>query len=161
MHDAREILGRCALFATLPPDALDRLVPWFAAREVEAGAVVIEEGAAGGELMVVARGSLLVGKAVPGHAEAFVKRIAVGEAAGEVDLVDAERASASVIAEVNSTLLVLETPRLRRMLVSDRRLFAHVARALMVDLAEKVRRTNDRVRDAITWGLDATGEGVS
>jgi hypothetical protein len=33
-----------------------------------------------------------------------------------------------------------------------------VARALYVDLADKVRQTNLRVRQTIAWGLEATGE---
>ena len=160
MDDARAVLGRCPLFVTLPPDVLDRLAQWFTPRGVRAGEVIIAEGLPSGALVVVARGSLLVAKAVAGHPEALVSRGGPGGHAGEVDLVDAETACASVIAEGEGQLLVLDAQRLRRMLVSDRRLFAHVARALLVDLAGKVRTTNDRVRDAITWGLDATGESI-
>lgn len=160
MVDTRAQLAACPLFATLSPEAVERLAGWFTARPVSAGEVLIEEGQGASVLLVVAEGSLVVAKRVEGHPEALLTRIGPGGHAGEVDLVDDERASASVIAETSGTVLVLEAQRLRRMLVTDRRLFAHVARALLVDLAHKVRRTNERVRDAIAWGLDATGESV-
>lgn len=160
MDAHRLVLGRCPLFVTLPPEALDRLAPWFSVRRVRGGEVLIAEGLPSGGLVVVVSGSLVVAKAVPGHPEALVTRLGPAGHAGEVDLVDAEQASASVIAEGDGEVLVLDAQQMRRMLVSDRRLFAHVARALMVDLAGKVRDTNSRVRDAITWGLDATGESI-
>ncbi len=160
MVDRRPLLAASPLFATLPPDAVDRLAGWFVSRPVIPGEVLIEEGEAASILLVVATGSLVVAKRVDGHPEALVTRIGPGGHAGEVDLVDDERASASVIAETSGTVLVLEAQRLRRMLVTDRRLFAHVARALLVDMAQKVRSTNDRVREAIAWGLDATGEAI-
>ncbi|MBM4366763.1 MAG: cyclic nucleotide-binding domain-containing protein [Deltaproteobacteria bacterium] len=160
MVDHRARLAACPLFATLPPEAIDRLGDWFVARPVTAGEVLIEEDRGASFLLVVATGSLVVAKRVDGHPEALVTRIGPGGHAGEVDLVDDERACASVIAETDGTVLVLESQRLRRMLVTDRRLFTHVARALLVDLAHKVRQTNERVRDAIAWGLDATGEAI-
>ncbi len=160
MVDTRVRLAACPLFATLPPEAIDPLAGWFVARPVSAGEVLIEEGQSARVLLVVSEGSLVVAKAVDGHPEALLTRIGPGGHAGEVDLVDDARASASVIAETAGIVLVLEAQRLRRMLVTDRRLFAHVARALLVDMVRKVRSTNDRVRDAIAWGLDATGESI-
>ena len=160
MVNHRAQLAACPLFATLPPDAIDRLAVWFVARRVSPGDVLIEEDREASLLLVVAAGSLVVAKRVDGHPEALVTRIGPGGHAGEVDLVDGDSACASVIAETSGTVLVLDAQRLRRMLVTDRRLFAHVARALLVDLALKVRRTNERVRDAIAWGLDATGEAI-
>ena len=158
MPTTQEVLVASRLFRTLPPDALARLVPWFRERQVAAGVTLVQEQQPAGALIVIASGTLIVCKSLERRAEALITRLGPGEHAGELDLIDAQMASASVASETACTLLVLDQRRIREMLVTDRVLFAHVARALFVDLSERIRKTNDRVRDAIAWGLDATGQ---
>lgn len=157
----RDALARTALFGTLPDDALDRLAGWFELRPVLIGDVLLREGEPSARLYVVVSGSLVVCKQVHGVTEALVARAGPGAHLGEIDLVDGECATATVLAEADGEVLELDADRFRRMLVSDRPLFAHVARVLFVDLAEKVRVTNARVRETIAWGLDACGELVA
>lgn len=161
MLAVQESLVSSRLFRTVPPDAVARLVPWFRVREVGSGVTLVQEGQPAGALFIVAKGGLVVCKSLDRKAEALVTRLGPGHHVGEVDLIDAQMASASVASEVPTTLLVLDQRRLREMLVMDRVLFTHVARALFVDLSERIRNTNDRVRDAIAWGLDATGQSES
>ncbi len=153
-----ERLARSALFGTLPDEVLERLAGWFELRDVRIGDVLLREGMPSARLLVVVSGSLVVCKQVQGVTEALVARVGPGAHLGEIDLVDGEYATATVIAESDGQVLELEAERFRRMLVSDRPLFAHVARVLFVDLAEKVRHTNAQVRETIAWGLDACGE---
>ena len=158
MPTHHEILAASRLFRTLPPDALARLVPWFRPREVGAGVTLVQEQQPSGALIVVSSGTLIVCKSIGRRSEAMVSRLGPGEHAGELDLIDSQMASASVATETACSLLVLDQRRIREMLVTDRVLFAHVARALFVDLSDRIRKTNDRVRDAIAWGLDATAQ---
>ena len=158
IDSTHEILVRSRLFRTLPPEALARLAPWFRTRDVPAGVTLVQEGQPAGALFVVVEGTLIVCKSLERRSEALVGRLGPGQHAGELDLIDAQMASASVASETPCTLLVLDQRRIREMLVSDRVLFTHVARALFVDLSERIRLTNERVRNAIAWGLDATGQ---
>lgn len=158
MDRITDVVTCSRLFASLPEDAVKRLAPWMRLRDVEAGETLVVEGEPAGALLLVAGGTLLVSKSLGRQSEALVTRLGVGDHAGELDLIDAQAASASVVAESAATVVVLETRRMRQMLVTDRTLFGHVTRALFVDLSQKVRTTNDRVRDAIAWGLDATGQ---
>jgi CRP-like cAMP-binding protein len=154
-------LASVRLFAALPSGARDRLVPWLVERPAAMGEVLIQEGEPAVGLFMIVEGQALVCKRVAGATEALVARVGVGDHVGEIDLLDAESATATVLMATDGRVLVLEVERLRRMLVTDRPLFTHVAKALFVDLAEKVRATNQRVRDTIAWGLEATGELTS
>lgn len=151
-------LAKSELFGSMPAPLLERLAPWFTERGALRGEVLLHEGEGASRLFVIASGTVLVCKAVAGSTEALVARLGPGAHLGEIDLLDDEQATATVIMETEGTLLELDTERFRRMLVTDRALFAHVARGLFVDLATKVRRTNDKVRETIAWGLDATGD---
>ncbi len=153
-----EGLSSVRLFANMPPSARERLAPWVVERRVSAGDVLIKEGEPAAGLFMLVEGEAVVCKQVSGATEALVTRVGVGDHLGEIDLLDAESATASVLMATDGRVLVLDIERLRRMLVTDRALFAHVAKALFVDLAEKVRQTNQRVRETIAWGLEATGE---
>lgn len=151
-------LSAVRLFAGLPPTAMERLLPWLEERRVAVGEVLIREGEPSASLFMLVEGDALICKRVAGSTEALVARVGIGDHLGEIDLVDAQSATASVIMSTDGVVLVLDVERLRRMLVTDRRLFSHVAKALYVDLADKVRQTNLRVRQTIAWGLEATGE---
>jgi CRP-like cAMP-binding protein len=146
------------LFAGLPPAVMERLLPWLEERRVGVGEVLIREGEPSASLFMLVEGDALICKRVAGSTEALVARVGMGDHLGEIDLVDAQSAAASVIMSTDGVVLVLDVERLRRMLVTDRPLFSHVAKALYVDLADKVRQTNLRVRQTIAWGLEATGE---
>ena len=152
-----EALARSTLFATMPESVVGRLAPWFAPRVVNKGEVLLTEGETAAKLYIVVAGTAVVCKRVHGVTEALVARVGPGAHLGEIDLVDAECATATVIMETPGALLELDSERFRRMLVTDRTLFSHVARVLFVDLAEKVRKTNEQVRQTIAWGLDAVG----
>ena len=157
MH-VKDALAKSSLFGTMPDPILARLAPWFTPRIVRKGDVLLRENETSACLFVVAAGTALVCKRVDGVTEALVARIGAGGHLGEIDLVDAQSATATVIMETPGALLELDSERFRRMLVTDRSLFAHVARVLFVDLAEKVRKTNQQVRQTIAWGLDACGD---
>jgi CRP-like cAMP-binding protein len=158
MSEILRALSGSRLFAGLPEEDCTRLAGWMRIRGVEAGETLVVEGEPAGALFVVCQGTLLVSKDLGRASEALVSRLEAGDHAGELDLIDAGRASASVVSEGPAIVAVLDQRRLRQMLVTDRRLFSHVSRALFVDLAQKVRSTNDKVRDAIQWGLDAMGQ---
>jgi CRP-like cAMP-binding protein len=159
MVEIHAAVARSRLLGHLPEDVRARLVPWMRVRTVRAGETLVHEGEPAGALFVVAAGTLVVSKSLGRDNEALVAWLGPGDHAGEIDLIDARAASASVSAESEAEIAVLDQRRMRQMLVTDKTLFLHVSKALFVDLARKVRSTNDRVRDAIAWGLDATGQG--
>ncbi len=152
-------LRASVLFGTLPQPVLAQLAEWFVLRPTTAGEVLLREDEESARLYVVASGRVVVCKGVVGVTEALVARVGPGDHLGEIDLVDGQTATATVIAEEDGVVIELAADRFRRMLVSDRPLFAHVARVLLTDMAVKVRRTNERVRETIAWGLDACGDG--
>ena len=152
-------LSGSSLFGQLPDELLVRLAPWCEQRLVRAGDVLLTEGESASRLYVLVSGQAVICKNV-GEADALVARLGPGAHLGEIDLLDAETATATVIMETDGEVVQLDAARFRQMLVRDRQLFSHVARVLFADLAERVRRTNERVRATIAWGLDAAGDAA-
>lgn len=153
-----EELQKTQLFSSISEDLLQRLARWFYVRRPAAGDVLISEGESSQEIFLIVSGTVVVCKALGDTSEAFVARLEAGAHLGEIDLLDDQSASASARMETGGVVLQLDIIRFRRMLVEDHPLFGHVSRALFIDLANKVRQTNDKVREAIEGGMDSSGD---
>lgn len=153
-----EELQKTQMFSSIPEALLQRLALWFYVRRPAAGDVLISEGESSQEIFVIVSGTVVVAKALGETTEAFVARLEAGMHLGEIDMIDDQSASASATMETAGVVLHLDIVRFRRILVEDRPLFVHVSRALFIDLANKVRQTNDKVRETIEWGMESAGE---
>jgi CRP-like cAMP-binding protein len=151
------------LFARFEERELARLAPLFTANEVDGGTVLVWEGRPHDSLFLLARGRVVVTKAIRGETEAVLAHLDAPGHFGELDLIDAQCAAASVTAEGPCLLLAMGQERLRGLLAEDADLFGRLAWELMRDLTGKIRRTNERLQEVVLWGLDATrtepGEG--
>lgn len=144
------------LLHSLSPAELDRLATWFEARNVTSGTIILYEGRPHDSLYLLRAGRVVVTKTIRGETEAVLAHLDPPTHFGELDLIDAQCASASVTAELDCELLVLDAERLRRLFAEDGVLFGKFAWAMMQDLTAKIRRTNDKLQEVILWGLDAT-----
>ncbi len=144
------------LFTSLSPDELVRLARWFEPRSVPEGSVILSEGRPHDSLYILREGRVVVTKTIRGETEAVLAHLDPPAHFGELDLIDAQCASASVTAELDCQLLVLDAERLRQLFNDDGALFGKFAWAMMQDLTAKIRRTNDKLQEVILWGLDAT-----
>jgi cAMP-dependent protein kinase regulator len=98
------MVPRLPLFSSLSRNGLRALVEVFEARVVEAGGVVIEEGAAGTEAFIVARGELEVRRG-QGADATVLARLQNGAVFGEMALVSRAPRAASVVASRPSIVL--------------------------------------------------------
>ena len=163
MTDLVALLRAQPLFARFEDAELARLAPLFTATEVDVGTVLVWEGRPHESLFLIARGRAVVTKAIRGETEAVLAHLDAPGHFGELDLIDAQCAAASVTAETPCLVLAMGQERLRALLAEDSDLFGRLAWELMRDLTAKIRRTNERLQEVILWGLDATrsetGEG--
>jgi cAMP-dependent protein kinase regulator len=98
------MVPRLPLFSSLSREGLRALIEVFEARVVEAGGVVIEEGATGSEAFIVARGELEVRRGHGGDATVLA-RLQNGAVFGEMALVSRAPRAASVVATRPSIVL--------------------------------------------------------
>ncbi|MCC7540338.1 MAG: cyclic nucleotide-binding domain-containing protein, partial [Deltaproteobacteria bacterium] len=111
-EDAR--VPRLPLFGHLPPDALARLLEALVVRDVGRGETVVREGDAGREAFVVARGRLSASKVDRGQVVPLAE-LGPGAIFGEMALVTESPRGATVVAAIESTLLVVERGPLERL----------------------------------------------
>lgn len=120
--------------------------------------VVFEENSDGSELYVILEGEVdiqvdpaLIGKGGKGGAQT-IATLRRGQSFGEVALVDQGRRSARALAMQEETHLLV-IPRDKLMLLCDSypQLGYRLMRNLAADLAMKMRNTDLKVREYLTW----------
>ncbi len=141
----RGVLEACPLFEGLPAEALEELALGASLRAVRAGETIIREGEEGATLFVIAEGRVRTDKRTPSGDPWTVRFYEKGGVFGEVSLLDRVRRSATVVAETDGTVLVIE--RERFLAFGDRHPAAGlvVTRRLAERLASRLRRANEDV----------------
>lgn len=151
----RRFLSRVPLLQDFTPGELDRILPFFESTLYEAGQVVIWEGRQHRSLYILGAGTAVVTKVVRGEVESVLARLQAGAHFGELSLIDDRAAAGSVTAESDCHVYAASYEGLQNLMRTDPGLYARLTWALLRDLAGKLRATNDKVQEAVEWGLDA------
>jgi len=150
-------LREVRLFKDIAQPELTTLAETLRERPLKRGQVLVREGEAGEEMFVVLRGSMVISKAVTGRVEQVLARIGPGDFFGEMSLFDRSPRSATVQADTEATLLVLDREALRRLTEQNPRAAAAFFQALVQVFIERLRASGDLVAEVTRWGLEATG----
>jgi len=142
---ARAALLACPLLEGLPREALDELVAGASVRTMRGGETIIREGEDGDCLYVLLEGQARTEKRTPSGDAWTVRFYEKGGFFGELSLLDRVRRSATVVAETDGTLAVIERERFVEF--GDRHPAAGLAvtRRLAERLASRLRRANEDV----------------
>jgi len=152
-----QFLREVRLFKDIAEPELTTLAQTLRERPLKRGQVLVREGEAGEEMFVVLRGSMVISKAVTGRVEQVLARIGPGDFFGEMSLFDRSPRSATVQADADATLLVLDREALRRLTEQSPRAAAAFFHALVQVFIERLRASGDLVAEVTRWGLEATG----
>lgn len=127
-------------------DLVERLTPWMESRRVEAGEVIITQGAPAGGLFFVAAGAVMVNLDVKGESRA-IRKLRTGAIIGEVSMYDPDAvAAAGVVAEANTELWHLRPEALRRLELEDPETAAALHRFVAQTLASRLKSSNATLR---------------
>jgi CRP-like cAMP-binding protein len=129
-------------------------------RGLRRGQVLIREGEVGEEMFIVVRGSLVISKLVKDRVEQVLARAGPGDFFGEMSLFDRSPRSATVQADSDVALLVLDRDTLRRLTEQSPRAAVAFFQALVQVFIERLRASGDLVAEVTRWGLEATGLDV-
>ena len=163
MASAPEIaafLGGTRLFGKVEQSDLTALAERLREQSLRKGAVLFRQGSEGEEMFVVQRGSIVISKLVIGNVEQILARYGPGDFFGEMSLFDRSPRSATVQAETDATLLVLDPQNLLRLIHDNPRAAAAFFHALVLILIERLRASGELVAEVTRWGLEATGLDV-
>lgn len=150
-------LREVRLFKDIAAPELATLAGSLREQPLRQGQVLFREGEIGEEMFVVLRGSIVISKPVTGRVEQVLARISPGDFFGEMSLFDRSPRSATIQADSDATLLVLDREAMRRLTEQSPRAAAAFFHALVQVFIERLRASGDLVAEVTRWGLEATG----
>ena len=150
-------LREVRLFKDIGAPELATLAGSLRERPLRRGQVLFREGEVGEEMFIVLRGSIVISKPVTGRVEQVLDRIGPGDFFGEMSLFDRSPRSATIQADSDVTLLVLDREALRRLTEQSPRAAAAFFHALVLVFIQRLRASGNLVAEVTRWGLEATG----
>jgi len=152
-----DALGRSSLFAGLGRDELDLVLSISRTRRFGSGDVVFSEGEVGEELFLVKEGKVAITKQVKGNIEQVLAHLGPGDYFGEMAVMDKIPRTATATAEEACVLVVIGESDLLKMMDDYPKTAAKIMFNLLRTFSRRLQATNEQVRDAVKWGLEATG----
>src|SRR3989475_8224695 len=114
-------------------------------RPLKRGQVICREGDPGEEMFVVRRGSIVISKLVTGRVEQVLARIGPGDFFGEMSLFDRSPRSATISADNDAVLLVLDRAALAKLTEVSPRAAAAFFESLVLIFIERLPASGDLV----------------
>jgi CRP-like cAMP-binding protein len=152
-----DILHKVVLFQDLQAESLATLARLLTAKKFPAGTVIFHELDDSDALYIIERGSVVVSKHVSGDVDMVLTRFTPGDFFGEMGLFDNAPRSATANVETDSLLWQLDRGVFHDIFSHHPEMAAKICYRLVTIFIERLRVTNDQTRDAIRWGLEATG----
>ena len=152
-----DILHKVVLFQDLQAESLATLARLLIAKKFSAGTVIFHELDDSDALYIIERGSVVVSKHVSGDVDMVLTRFTPGDFFGEMGLFDNAPRSATANVETDSLLWQLDRGVFHDIFSHHPEMAAKICYRLVTIFIERLRVTNDQTRDAIRWGLEATG----
>jgi len=157
MPPLENTLKKVVLFQDLEAESLATLAPMLIAKKFTAGTVIFRELDESDALYIVEQGSVVVSKHVSGDVDMVLTRFQPGDFFGEMGLFDNAPRSATANVESDSLLWRLDRGVFQDIFSYHPEVAAKICYRLVTIFIERLRVTNEQTRDAIRWGLEATG----
>jgi CRP-like cAMP-binding protein len=157
MSPTPNILHKVVLFQDLEAESLATLAPLLIAKKFTAGTVIFRELDDSDALYIVDQGSVVVSKHISGDVDMVLTRFSPGDFFGEMGLFDNAPRSATANVETDSLLWQLDRRVFHDIFSHHPEMAAKICYRLVTIFIERLRVTNEQTRDAIRWGLEATG----
>lgn len=141
----QEFLKTVPLFRELDDDELTQVLMVGLVKRYPEGAVIITEGAQGGQLLVIHEGQVRISKVVPNVGEEALTILSPGDFFGEIEFFDGSPASAHAIAHSDCELLSIPHREVEALMRSRPSLCAKFLWAFSRTLATRLRETNKRM----------------
>ena len=141
----QEFLKTVPLFRELDDEELAQVLMAGIVKRYPAGATILTEGEAGGQLLVIHEGQVRISKVVPGVGEEALSILSPGDFFGEVEFLDGSPASAQAIAHKPCEVLSIPHQEMSALMRSHPALSAKFLWAFSRTLAQRLRETNKRM----------------
>ena len=145
-------------FSAAEIEALASQMTW---RALQTGQMLFREGEVGNEMYFVLSGRLLISKTVARNVDKVLTRMGPGDFFGEMNLFGGLQRSASVQAETDTELLVLDRNTLTAVVEHNPQAGLAFFTALVREFSQRLSATDDLVSEVTRWGLEASGFDLS
>ena len=141
----QEFLKTVPLFIELDDDELAQVLMVGLVKRHTEGAVILTEGAPGGQLHVIHEGQVRISKVVPGVGEEALTILQPGEFFGEVEFLDGGPASAQAMAHTDCEILSIPHTEMEALMSERPQMTAKFLWAFSRTLAGRLRETNQKM----------------
>ena len=150
------------LFAGLEASAIESLSAACHVQKVPRGRAIVEEDSLGESMFVLMRGRVRVEKKTPADDRYTVTFLSHerGDFFGELGLLDSDRRSATVTAETECEVIVIERDRFLQFGDANPVAGLSVTRRIASNLASRLRRANDDVVTLFAALVHEVGERI-
>lgn len=159
-QESRTLAGKlaaCSLFAYFTAEEVGKVAGFVRLRRVGKGELIFGEGDVGKELYIVEEGSVAISKAIKDNLEQVLAHMGPGDYFGEMAVIENIPRTASASAETDCTLLTIADSDIMRLMDEEPRAAAKIMFNLMKTMSARLQATNEQLREAVRWGLEATG----
>jgi CRP/FNR family transcriptional regulator, cyclic AMP receptor protein len=145
MSDVHHALANMNLFRGLSSDGLERIAAIAGEELHEVGAFVFHEGEIGDKLYLILDGKVRISRNLPGMGEEALAVLGVGEAFGEMSLIDDTPRSADALVHERTRLLVLTREAFEDLLFLHKDLAYEILWNFVKTLSGRLREANDKM----------------
>ncbi|MBU0986660.1 MAG: cyclic nucleotide-binding domain-containing protein [Proteobacteria bacterium] len=129
----------------------------FQGINISKGEYVFKENDVGDTLYIVEKGTISLKKLIINDYEKTLFVAREGAVFGEFSFIDGKERSASALAEYDSVILRLKRADFNAFIQEHPLTGTKLYNNLLIMTVKRLRHTNEAYRDAILWGLEATG----
>lgn len=135
----------------LDPDEVEALLAAGTRRTFRVDETVLQQGVTDPTLYIVTQGILHVRRQAEGR-QVLLGRIEAGGFFGEISLFDPGPTTAAVVAATSGELVQLSRAQLQEFAQRSPAVVVNVLVGLLEGMAQRLRRTDERLVEAIFWG---------
>src|SRR5262249_29820140 len=150
-------MNRWRLFADLTQADADVVLRACEERILVGGEELFHENDGGDSLFIVQSGRVDIFKNIRGDVDRSLASFGPGDVIGEMSFIDGARRSATARTTESSEFLVLSRQSFAKVLKERPDIAAAFFRNMAATLANRLRTTNELYREAVAFGIEATG----
>jgi CRP-like cAMP-binding protein len=150
-------VSRWRLFADMTSADVEVVLAASEQRVLVAGEELFHENDAGDALWIVRSGRVEIFKGIRGDVDRILASLSPGEVIGELSFVDGSRRSAGARTTEASEFAVLSRGAFEKVHRERPEVAAVFYRNLAAIMASRLRTTNELYREAVIFGMEATG----
>jgi CRP-like cAMP-binding protein len=150
------VLRMLEVFRAFSASEIEALASRMTWRALQTGQTLFREGEVGNEMYFVLSGRLVISKSVARDVDKVLARMGPGDFFGEMNLFGGLNRAASVQAEVDTELLVLDRDTLTAVVEHNPQAGLAFFTALVREFSQRLSATDDLVGEVARWGLEAS-----